>query len=428
MARIRGRRNVDYVLMDRFRAHEYCRIHGIPVPSMGYVGDNVTFPRSAFLHLSHIADWAEPVEPPPLSLLDPDDEDYDPAAEIILYDPDDPPPRDYRAEELAERTATPAPLGEPEEAEGGIDWPERSRTGRVPVAHPDRDPVPTAAPERPPQALPRLPLPPVLLSGTTALPPALGLPVTIPSGNVTAQPKVVVRLRTRVVREVAGEGASTRDQEHVAGAVPVVSTAPMPMDERTVIEPVGSTEELDGSPCIAGCSAEEPEATDPSNAGPTPEAVGPSVYAVGYKCPPLQSRFRPGQCGNPKGRPRKSRNSRTIAREQLDATMTVKVDGKTKKMSRREVMFQQLTKRAVEGADIKAMDYLRKVAGDHADADAGEGGGVEGAVAPLSAVERRVLLDIQRRRLAATGFNSEMIEAVLIALGLLDPPPGEEAA
>jgi hypothetical protein len=38
---------------------------------------------------------------------------------------------------------------------------------------------------------------------------------------------------------------------------------------------------------------------------------------VSYKNPPLHSQFQPGQSGNPKGRPKGSKNVRTILREAL---------------------------------------------------------------------------------------------------------------
>jgi hypothetical protein len=38
---------------------------------------------------------------------------------------------------------------------------------------------------------------------------------------------------------------------------------------------------------------------------------------VGYKNPPLHSRFQPGHSGNPKGRPKGRKNVRTILREAL---------------------------------------------------------------------------------------------------------------
>jgi hypothetical protein len=41
---------------------------------------------------------------------------------------------------------------------------------------------------------------------------------------------------------------------------------------------------------------------------PTPQALGESSYGVGYGKPPAATRFKPGQSGNPKGRPKGARN------------------------------------------------------------------------------------------------------------------------
>ena len=52
-----------------------------------------------------------------------------------------------------------------------------------------------------------------------------------------------------------------------------------------------------------------------ASAGPSEgQSSEEGMYQVGYCRPPLHSRFKPGQSGNPKGRPRQSRNMRTIAR------------------------------------------------------------------------------------------------------------------
>jgi len=44
-------------------------------------------------------------------------------------------------------------------------------------------------------------------------------------------------------------------------------------------------------------------------------------YEVGYGRPPVHARFRPGQSGNPKGRPKGSRNKRTAMAEQIFDTV-----------------------------------------------------------------------------------------------------------
>ena len=38
-------------------------------------------------------------------------------------------------------------------------------------------------------------------------------------------------------------------------------------------------------------------------------------YEVGYGRPPIESRFQPGQSGNPKGRRKRQRNLKTVVQE-----------------------------------------------------------------------------------------------------------------
>jgi hypothetical protein len=82
-----------------------------------------------------------------------------------------------------------------------------------------------------------------------------------------------------------------------------------------------------------------------------------SGYAVGYGRPPTSSQFRPGQSGNPNGRPKGVRNASSMARDVLERTINVKVKGAWRKMTVRKAAYLRLAERAVAG-DAKALDYL----------------------------------------------------------------------
>jgi len=46
-------------------------------------------------------------------------------------------------------------------------------------------------------------------------------------------------------------------------------------------------------------------------------------YEVGYKKPPENTRFRRGQSGNPRGRPRGSKSWKTLVEEELNKKICV---------------------------------------------------------------------------------------------------------
>jgi hypothetical protein len=56
-------------------------------------------------------------------------------------------------------------------------------------------------------------------------------------------------------------------------------------------------------------------------------------YNVGYAKPPTKSMFQKGKSGNPSGRPKGSKNSLSEALQPVfDRTVTMTIDGKTKKI------------------------------------------------------------------------------------------------
>lgn len=80
-------------------------------------------------------------------------------------------------------------------------------------------------------------------------------------------------------------------------------------------------------------------------------------YEVGYGKTPLHSRFKPGQSGNSRGRPRNAKNASTIVREALTAKVTLRENGRTRNMSKLEVSMTQLANKAAAG-DLKAIQMV----------------------------------------------------------------------
>ena len=73
------------------------------------------------------------------------------------------------------------------------------------------------------------------------------------------------------------------------------------------------------------------------------------TYSVGKGRPPIQSRFKPGQSGNPKGRRRNSRNMRTIVRVVLEENMSVREGERVRRMSAFEAFVRTVLRRAFKG-------------------------------------------------------------------------------
>lgn len=85
---------------------------------------------------------------------------------------------------------------------------------------------------------------------------------------------------------------------------------------------------------------------------------------VGYGRPPKRHRFKPGQSGNPKGRPKGRRNTSTEFDEFLNQKHDVLVNGKRSKRTPISVALISTLKQAAAG-NIKACELVLRIAADH---------------------------------------------------------------
>lgn len=80
-------------------------------------------------------------------------------------------------------------------------------------------------------------------------------------------------------------------------------------------------------------------------------------YDVGYGRPPENTQFKPGQSGNPNGRPKGTKNLKMDLAEELGERIVVKEGGKSKSISKQRAMLKGLVAKAV-GGDARAASLL----------------------------------------------------------------------
>src|ERR1041384_1783778 len=82
-------------------------------------------------------------------------------------------------------------------------------------------------------------------------------------------------------------------------------------------------------------------------------------YAVGYCRPPLHTRFKPGQSGNPSGRVKGSKNLRTLFHQILNEQIPLQDGAQTKKVTKAEALMRRLVIGALKGDSRSVMTWLR---------------------------------------------------------------------
>ena len=83
---------------------------------------------------------------------------------------------------------------------------------------------------------------------------------------------------------------------------------------------------------------------------------------VGYACPPRTHRFKPGQSGNPKGRPKGAKNESTILREIFERKIESRTGNRSRKITILEGILLRITEDSLKGNTKSAAFLLNRYA------------------------------------------------------------------
>lgn len=84
------------------------------------------------------------------------------------------------------------------------------------------------------------------------------------------------------------------------------------------------------------------------------------AYEIGYRRPPVNNQFKKGKSGNPRGRPKGSKNFLTLLEQELDQTIIVNENGKKKSITRMQAMVKRMVADALQG-NLKSLLALVEI-------------------------------------------------------------------
>ena len=114
-------------------------------------------------------------------------------------------------------------------------------------------------------------------------------------------------------------------------------------------------------------------------------------YDVGYKKPPKKTQFKRGRSGNPRGRPKGTKNFKTELAEELQERVRVREGGTAREVSKQRAMLKRLTEKALHG-DARSASIIVNMVARFLDQSE-----EEDRTAPLTAEDLAILRNFEER-------------------------------
>ena len=97
--------------------------------------------------------------------------------------------------------------------------------------------------------------------------------------------------------------------------------------------------------------------SDKDHDEPPSNDAEPSRYEVGYGRPPRAHQFKPGESGNPKGRPKGAKSEASILQSLLNKKIEIRESGKARKITVLEAILLRVVEDGLKG-NLKAVTFL----------------------------------------------------------------------
>jgi hypothetical protein len=119
---------------------------------------------------------------------------------------------------------------------------------------------------------------------------------------------------------------------------------------------------------------------------------GNDEFKIGRGRPPREHRFKKGSSGNPRGRPKGSKNLKTYVTKAAREKVSVRQNGKSKRIPKIEATIAQLSNKAASGDPRSMEQFINRVEKVEMDTAA-----ERPAAYPLSELDREVINEMYRR-------------------------------